>query len=221
MDLVASLKPRTTCAWHPPPGNTCTPFGQPAPPIKVAPRPPSPQLHRDAGALMTLALLQTAARAPMGSADARKHRPPRLPLLGGMLHCEPCQLVRLLGTELPHGCRPHRRIGHLRQRHPPAGKPRDDGRDAARVLRLQPGTDGLHRLLPLSRLYRRLQLPLGGMDRDESLPHAAQCITRRSGGLDDTPVGGLSFFRGSLARPFQGSRYRSRSQSLPRSRSFQ
>jgi hypothetical protein len=59
------------------------------------------------------------------------------------------------------------------------------------------------------------------VDRDKRLPHAGQRVALRTGGLDNTPVLGLSIFRGSLARPFQGSRYRSRSQSLPRSRSFQ
>ncbi len=170
---------------------------------------------------MALVLLHTAARRSMGSAETRQNRPPRLSLLGGMLQCQPRQLVRLLRCELPHGRRPRRWIGQLSHTGPPSGKPRDDGRDTARVLRLQPGIDGLHRLPPLGQLRRQLQLPLGGMDRDKRLPHAPQRITLGSGGLDNTSVRGLSFFRGSLARPFQGSRYRSRSQSLPRSRSFQ
>jgi len=170
---------------------------------------------------MALALQQTTAHRPVSSTDARQHCPPRLPLLGGMLQSQPRQLVRLLRCELPHGRRTRRWIGQLRHTGPPSGKPRDDSRDTARVLRLQPGIDGLHRLPPLSQLARHLQLPLAGVDRDQSLPHAVERITLRSGGLDDTAVRGLSFFRGSLARPFQGSRYRSRSQSLPRSRSFQ
>jgi len=170
---------------------------------------------------MTLALLQTTAHRPVSSTDARQNRPPCLPLLGGMLQCQPRQLVRLLCAKLPHGRRPRSGIDHLRQCHPPPGKPRDDGCEAARMLRPQRGIDGLHRLPPLGQLARHLQLPLGGVDRDKRLPHAAQRVALGSGGLDNTAVRGLSIFRGSLARPFQGSRYRSRSQSLPRSRSFQ
>lgn len=138
-----------------------------------------------------------------------------------MLQCQPSQLARLLRAKLLQCRCSRRRIGHLRQRHPAAGKPRDDGRDAACVLRLQSGINSLHRLPPLDQMGRRWQLPLGGMDRREGLTHIAPRITLGSGGLDNAPARGLSFFRGSLARPFQGSRYRSRSQSLPRSRSFQ
>ena len=38
---------------------------------------------------------------------------------------------------------------------------------------------------------------------------------------EDDQLGGFPFFKGLLAQPFQGSRYWSLSQPLPRSRSFQ
>lgn len=68
----------------------------------------------------------------------------------------------------------------------------------------------------LGSMAGRYHLALGGMD-------AAQCGPR---GLERVALGlpvvcGLSVFEGSLARPFQGSGYRSRPKSLPRSRSSQ
>ena len=47
--------------------------------------------------------------------------------------------------------------------------------------------------------------------------NAANGFRRR----EDDQLGGFPFFKGLLAQPFQGSRYRSLSQPLPRSRSFQ
>ena len=111
-------------------------------------------------------------------------------------------------------------IGHLRQGRTPVGETCDDSGNPARVDRPQSGVDGGQRLPALCGQSGVLQVPLGGVDRAHCVPGRTDGIAHGLAGFLDY-IAGLAVFEGSLARPVQGTRYRSLSKSLPLSRSSQ
>lgn len=124
--------------------------------------------------------------------------------LGGFLECDP--FLRRLAL---HG------ITNARQRGPTSGMMPADGIHCGRSRRALSCRDSAHHVTPFRCLPGDEQQHLGAVNRCQ----------RSSGGSEISDIGlrfcSLSCFGGSLARLFQGSGYRSRSKSLPRSLSFQ
>lgn len=182
------------------------------------------QLHGDPGTLMTLPLLKTTPSRAMPASKPGTHLFSRQPHFGGVLDSKPRQFVGLLHGDLLAGRRPGDRVRHASQRMPAVSIARHHGGEAAGMPRIQRRIHGSQCLTPLRRQRRILQIALGGMDVMNGPAARPFRIKRPSERLAKSIlsiVRGLSDFGGFLARPVQGTRYRSRSKSLPLSRSSQ
>ena len=138
-----------------------------------------------------------------------------------MLECEPGKLGRLLGRQLLSGSRTCPDIDNERKSSPAIGKPGDHKRDRAGMAAAKCCVDRTDNLQACGTLRGGEQLQLGRVDRRNGSASCFDSVPLRLEDFSGFAVLGLSVFRGSLARPFQGSRYWSRSQPLSRSRSFQ
>lgn len=174
------------------------------------------KLDGHAGALMTLPGLKCTPGGFMCISEGRECRQPLAPPLPAMLKGEAGHLGDLLGVETAGCSGALLRVGDLRQRRMPVGKASGDRCDAALMLAAQHGINGRHGLPAFGNLAGCEKLALGNMHREQGASRGAEHVAIGARGLDGLPV-----FEGSLARPFQGSRYWSRSQPLPLSRSFQ
>lgn len=172
------------------------------------------QLYGKTATLMPLMLPEQTATRPVLGGHAGQHRLPQASLLGRDLERETRELIGLLVRQAPHSGGTRTRIGDHRQRRLAIGEPADNGRDGAAMTRAQAGIDGGERLGALGALNGGLQLRFSGVDRRNRAASGADRI-----GLLCSVICGLAGFGGSLARPFQRSRYRSRPRPLPRSRS--
>ena len=172
------------------------------------------------GALMALPLSELASHPSMPATETGQHLSAKLSLFGRVLHCQACQFVGFLDGNLLAGGGTCAGIGHLHQCGAPVGEPRDNSGDAASVQRPQSGIGGGQRLPALGGQSGVLQIALGGVDRAHRVPGRTDGIADGLAGFLNS-IAGLAVFGGSLARPVQGTRYRSRSKSLPLSRSSQ
>ena len=137
-----------------------------------------------------------------------------------MFDSQTSQLVGFLHSDLLRGSGPCSRIGHLRQCGTPVGEPCDNSGNPASVQRPQSGIDSGQCLAALGGQSGVLQVALGGVDRVHRVLGRTDGIAHGLAGFLKG-IAGLAVFEGSLARPVQGTRYRSRSKSLPLSRSSQ
>ena len=133
-----------------------------------------------------------------------------------MLQCQPGEFVRFLGGKLSTCGDTCAGIRYGRQSSTPIGKSPDNERDGAGMSTSKGGIDRTNDLPARGTLCSGEQLHLGRMDRRDGAAGGANGVAACLAGF-----GGLPVFEGSLARPVQGSRYWSRSQPLPLSRSFQ
>lgn len=192
----------------PPLGGNALPAARPL--HRDRPRPQVAEHHRDDGALMALA---NPELAPLGTMPDRQRAQPRpasdLSVAaggGGKLRL----LRALLDVELGSRGGTGDRISDGSQMPAPLGVAGLDDRGSMAA----PGR--VHLLLRCDR-----QPPLGTLGRDQQQAlSGVRGYKRTASGFQCIPFG-LPVFEGPLARPFQGSRQRSRSQSLERSRSAQ
>ena len=178
------------------------------------------KLDSKPGALMALLPSELAAHASMLAAEASQHLPTNLALFGGVLQRETRQFVRLFDRDLLTGSGPRTWISHMRQRRAPVSESRHYGGYPASMQQAQAGVDGGQRLPALCCRSSALQIALGGVDRAYRVPGRTDGIAHGLAGFLNS-IAGLAVFGGSLARPVQGTRYRSLSKSLPLSRTSQ
>lgn len=151
----------------------------------------------------------------MRSHHRQQRRRAQRPLFSRVLQYETRQFLRFLGRDLPQGGCPLILI-RCSDAGPSLGKPRHHGGDNSRVTRRQSGIDRCEDGTKCRSLTGDEQLHLG-------IVHAGQCAARARPDVGSifSYFGGRPVFEDSLAWPVQGVRYWSRSQPLPRSRSFQ
>ena len=178
------------------------------------------KLDCNPGALMALPLSELAAHPSMPATETGQHLSAKLSLFGRVLHCQARQFVGFLYGNLLAGGSPCSGIGHLHHGSTPVGEPRDHGGNPTCMERPQSGVDGGQRLPALGGQSGVLQIALGGVDRAHRVPDRTDGIADGLAGFLNS-IAGLAVFGGSLARPVQGTRYRSLSKSLPLSRSSQ
>lgn len=132
-----------------------------------------------------------------------------------MFQYEPRQFLRFLGRDLLQ-CRCPRALIDRNDTSAAIRKPRHDGGDSPDMTCRQSGIDGGEKSSPRRALAGDEQLYLG-------IVHSDQCLARACPDIGSTvsDFGGRPVFEDTLAWPAQGVRYWSRSQPLPRSRSFQ
>jgi len=134
------------------------------------------------------------------NADRRQCRLPGLGAKALGFEIDLLHLDRLLQRQTLAGCRRGKRIAATVEPRQPVGILGGDGGDEGRAPPVDDRGRGSHHLPPLGAVPCGHDLPLGGLD----------AAHRRLRVPDLVPFG-LPGFEGSLARPFQGSRYRSRS----------
>ena len=140
---------------------------------------------------------------------------PQCPLFGGMLQSEAGEFGSFLGCQLLRGGGARVWLSDSSQRGAPAGEFGDDQGDGAGVTVGQRGICRLDGLPSCRLLGGRQDFEFGGVDRRDGLPRETDGVASRS-----DVISGLAGFGGLLARPVQRSRYWSRSNPLPLSRSF-
>ena len=137
-----------------------------------------------------------------------------------MFDSQTSQFVGFLHSDLLRGGGSCPWIGHLRQGRTPVGEPCDNSGNPASVQRPQSGIDSGQSPAALGGQSGVLQVALGGVDRAHRMPRRTDRTAHWLEGFSNY-IAGLAVFEGSLARPVQGTRYRSLSKSLPLSRSSQ
>ena len=156
----------------------------------------------------------------MPATETGQHVSAKLSLIGRLLHCQARQFVGFLYGNLLTGGGTCAGIHNVHQRRAPISKPRDHGCHPAGMERPKSGIGGGQRLPALCYQSSGLQTALGGVDRAHRVPGRTDDIAHGLAGFLNS-IAGLAVFGGSLARPVQGTRYRSRSKSLPLSRTSQ
>ena len=144
--------------------------------------------------------------------ESANTRAPRLPALVSDIQLQPCKRGCLFGVKpLDRGKPLHWRQTWIDQR--------DAALDVGDNARFSRGQKRCEVTCDRGNLAGNLG-PVGGIKQlSLSGAHAAKCLTRTWLLSCCGSVGGLSGFRGFLARPFQVTRYWSRSQPLSLSRS--
>ena len=186
----------------------------------VHPRPQGLKQDSNPGALMALPLSELAAHPSMPATETGQHLSAKLSLFGRVLHCQACQFVGFLDGNLLAGGGTCAGIHNVHQRRTPVGEPCDNRSNPTGVQRPQSGIDSGQCLAALGGQSGVLQVALGDVDRPHRMPRRTDSTAHWLEGFSNY-IAGLAVFEGSLARPVQGTRYRSRSKSLPLSRSSQ